>query len=469
MSVQVDKAGRRVERGAPEEQEITTRMGRGRRLGRYLLLELIRRGKRTELYRAERIGRDAPAATCAIKMVRAELDSSLDAARELSHEIQILSQLDHPNIVRMEDHGNVAGALYLALEYLDGRSVSKLLHTLSLASSWMPVDVAVHVASEVALALAHVHRSAVGTLAPMELVHRDLRPSHVMLLRSGGVKLIDFGASRGADSRAVRRRTHLDLQAGTISYLAPEQVLGQMVDRRADLFSLGVVLWEMLAQRRLFAQSTAEAIASAITEGPITPLSALRSDIPAALELVLQRALERDPQRRYQTAEEMAADLGRLTPGRELMTKGVSVLVEATIHTEESGLLDLAPPPPAQIAVPPPPPPPRRPPPLPPVRSRTATPAAEKTAVSWRPMRSVLDGLRADRSRLRLVQAAALAVLSFAAGALWQRERIEAVQARQQSRPSPGAQATGRTTVEPLTRAPAPPKRAPRRRTSRAR
>jgi serine/threonine-protein kinase len=451
-------------------------MGRGRRLGRYLLLELIRRGRRTELYRAERMGSEPGTGTCAIKLVRAEMDSSLDAARELSHEIQILSQLDHPNVVRMEDHGNVAGALYLALEYLDGRSVSKLLHTLSLASSWMPVDVAVHVASEVALALAHVHRAAVGSVGPTELVHRDVRPSHVMLLRSGGVKLIDFGASRGADSRATRRRTHLDLQQGTISYLAPEQVLGQMVDRRADLFSLGVVLWEMLAQRRLFAQATPEAIASAIVEAPITPLSALRSDIPAALETIVRRALERDPQRRYQTAEEMAADLARLTPGRELMTKGVSVLVEATIHTEESGLLDLSPQPPAPRAAPAEGPTqvarghrnrPVAPPP--PVRAdRRTSSVTEKTAVSWRPMRGMLDNLRADRSRLRLLRSGALAILAFAAGAFWQRARTEARASRQQPRAVAPSVPPARATVEPIARPPTPATRSSssRRRTS---
>ena len=457
----MDKVGSSAERGTRppgSEQEVTTRLGRGRRLGRYRLLELIRRGKRTELYRAEAAGRDGLPALFAVKITRAELDASLDAARELSNEIQILSQLDHPNVVRLEDHGNVAGAIFLALEYLEGRSVSQLLHALAAARSWMPADVAAHVACEMALALAHVHQAAIGSVAPTELVHRDVRPGHLMLLRTGTVKLIDFGAARCADRRAGRRITDLDLQQGTLAYLAPEQVLGQPVDRRADLFSLGVVLWEMLAQRRLFLRETAQETASAIVDSPIPPLSTLRSDIPQALETSVARALARDPLQRYQTAEDMAADLGRCTPGRELMTRGVSVLVEATMDSVDSGLLPLpSRPAPAVARVKLPPPAQRRPPPPP-------TSLAERTAVSWRPLRGVLDNLRVERKRARLLRTVALALLGFASGALWQRGRTEEAEARRAARAMAANKAPVGVMIEPINKPPETPRAPPRRR-----
>jgi eukaryotic-like serine/threonine-protein kinase len=437
----VDKAGSRADRGTEpprDEEEVTQRVGRGRRLGRYRLLQLIRRGRRTELYRAERSLEGAAPVLCAVKIPRPDLAPSLDAARELSHEIQILSELDHPNVVRLEDHGQVAGSIFLTLEYLDGRSVSRLLHALSQMSSWMPTDIAAHVGAEIALALAHVHHATIGSLGPTELVHRDVRPGHVMLLRTGSVKLIDFGAARSADRRLGRRRTQLDLGPDTASYLAPEQVLGHPVDRRADLFSLGVVLWEMLAQRRLFRQQTDQDTAAAVVGAPIPPLSALRSDIPAALGAAVQRALERDPERRFQTAEEMAAALGRCTPGREMMARGVSLLVEATMDVGVSG---------------PQPQPARATPARPPTPAPPPAPAAERTAVG-RPGRlgRLLERMPDERSRVRLVQAAALALLGFATGALWQRRRLERAEARQAAEAARAPVRPPPATIEPLTR-----------------
>ncbi len=420
------------------------RLGRGRLLGRYRLLQLIRRGRRTELYRAERSTDKGAPVPCAVKIPRGEGEAALEAARELSHEIEVLSQLDHPNIVRLEDHGNVAGSIFLALELLEGRSVSQLLTALSLTGGWMPTDVAAHVAAEIALALAHVHRATLGSTSPSELVHRDVRPGHVMLLRSGAVKLVDFGAARAADRRLGRRRTQLDLEAGTAAYLAPEQVAGHPVDRRADLFSLGVALWEMLAQRRLFRRESDQETATAVLEGPIPPLASLRSDIPAALEAAVRRALDRDPQRRFQTAEEMAAELGRCTPGRELMARGVALLVEATMDVAVSGsspLPERADPERPRGAAPPP----RR-------ASLPPAPPAEKTAaVRWRRW-SIFDGPPIDRSRLRFVQAGVLAALGFASGAIWQRRRLE----RALLRPGPPPPPPARAVVERI-EAPAPP------------
>jgi eukaryotic-like serine/threonine-protein kinase len=438
----VDKAGSwagKEGRPAGSEDEITLRVGRGRLLGRYRLLQLIRRGRRTELYRAERSGEGTAPAPCAVKIPRAGLETSLDVARELSHEIQILSQLDHPNVVGLEDHGNVAGSIFLTLEFLEGRSVSQLLHALSLTGGWMPADVAAHVAAEIALALHHVHEASIGSRGPSELVHRDVRPGHVILLRSGAIKLIDFGAARSADRRLGRRRTELDLQGGAASYLAPEQVQGHPVDRRADLFSLGVVLWEMLAQRRLFRRDTDQDTASAVMEGPIPTLASLRSDIPAALEVAVRRALERDPQRRYQTAQEMASDLARCTPGREPMARGVAVLVEATMDVGLSGSSPLSRPEQerARAAGP---------------SRRSAVPsasAAEKTAMVRRGPWDVLDRLRLHPSRMKIVRTGVLALLGFAAGALWQKHRQEPPRIEQVA-PAALALPPPRAVVEPI-------------------
>jgi eukaryotic-like serine/threonine-protein kinase len=461
MNGKVDKAGSSAERGAPllgSEQEVTTRLGRGRRLGRYQLLELIRRGKRTELYRAEATGREEVPTLYAVKITRAELDSSPDAARDLSCETHLLSQLDHPNVVRLEDHGNVAGAIYIALEYLDGRSLSQLLQALSAARSWMPADVATHVAREMALGLAHVHGVSIGSIAPAELVHRDVRPGHVMLLRTGAVKLIDFSAARCADRRAGRQMTELDLRERTVAYLSPEQLRGQVVDRRADLFSLGVILWEMLAQRRLFARETPQEAASAVVLAAIPALETLRSDLSPRLTSVVAKALARDPRQRYQSAEEMAADLGRCMPARELLTRGVAVLVEAIMDRGDSGLLPV--PPRAAPAVAPSsffPPGTTRPQPLPPIRP------VERTDVSWlrgHPVRAVLD--RLPMNGKRLLRAGALTLLGFAAGALWQRGRSDDAEARR----APSAVVTTRSpglTFEPIRHRLIPSRKVPSR------
>ena len=235
--------------------------------------------------------------------------------------------------------------------------------------------------------------------------------------------------------------------------------MGQPVDRRADLFSLGVVLWEVLAQRRLFRKESDQETAAAVVEGPIPPLSSLRSDISPALEAAVQRALERDPQRRFQTAEEMAAELARCTPGREAMTRNLSVLVEATMDLARSGFSAL-PARPAESSqpsirtapAPPAPPPSHRSGAMPPI------PAAEKTAMVGLRRWGVLDRLTVNRSRMRLVQAGVLALLGFAAGALWQRTRAPRAPIPTTARAvitRPPLPPLG-TTIEPLTRPPGP-------------
>jgi serine/threonine-protein kinase len=354
--------------------------------GPYELVELIGRSATAELFRARRRGAPAFAPPWVVKRLRSEVAASPDLIQMLEDEARILALLRHPNIVRLHEHGSVDGTAYLALEHLEGHSLSVTLRRLDTLGRWPHVVVAAHIAHQVAEALAYAHGATDQHGRPLGVVHRDVSPGNIMLLRSGAVKLVDFGIAKAA--RHVRQTwTEVDIVKGTAAYMAPEQVSGggSLIDHRADLFSLGIVLWEMLAGQPLFRGPSPIETAALVRVGPVPRLSAIRADVPVLLEAIAMRALERDPGRRYQTAADLAADLGawlkKHPAGTHSMATQVAALVAETAEDRPRA--------PTQAA-PPPPPPSRRtllPPP----------PAARESVASSAPPNPDLIDTRVDR------------------------------------------------------------------------
>ena len=207
-------------------------------------------------------------ATCVVKTIRGELAQSPEFARMFADEIQVMRLLQHPNIVRTYDHGLAAGTLYLAMELLDGLSLSRLVRTLAHAGQRLPVPLAAYIGAEIAEALAYAHAVRDEHGRCLGLVHRDVSPGNVMLLRDGQVKLVDFGIAKMSATVSARARRAAgappapDVVKGKPNYMAPEQLLGRPLDGRADLFSLGVVLWELLTWRPLFNRPTTQELAA---------------------------------------------------------------------------------------------------------------------------------------------------------------------------------------------------------------
>jgi serine/threonine protein kinase len=279
------------------------------RIGRYEVVERIGVGGMAEAFRARAHGPGGYQRELIIKRILPHLADSEDFVRGFIDEAKILGMLNHPNIVGVYDFGvDQDGRHYLALEYLDGAPLVDILVRLSEEETMMPLGVAAYIAREVCLGLSAAHTMTDLDGNRMNIVHRDVTPSNIMTTRSGAVKLLDFGVARIGMNGQISQHGYIKGKAG---YLAPEQVRGEPIDDRVDLFALGVVLYEMLCLEHLFHvddQSMASAIYR-ILEMPIPRPSSVRKEIPPALENVVMKALCRDRDQRYGSAAEMARDL----------------------------------------------------------------------------------------------------------------------------------------------------------------
>ena len=214
-------------------------------------------------------------------------------------EAQSAAGLSHPNIVSIFDRGYAEGTYYIAMEYLDGRTLKELL----VRNGPTPIPIAIDYARQILSALAFAHRNGI--------VHRDIKPHNIIVGSDGRLKVTDFGIARSGTSQM----TEAGSIVGTAQYLSPEQARGAAVDPRSDLYSLGIVLYEMLTGKVPFTGETPVEIAMKHLSQVPEPPSALRKDVPHDLDAVVMRALAKDPEQRYGSAEEMDADLARVARG----------------------------------------------------------------------------------------------------------------------------------------------------------
>jgi serine/threonine-protein kinase len=229
--------------------------------------------------------------------------------------------LHHPNVVQAYDVGESDGALFLVLEYVDGPSLGRLMRALRNAARPLPVPFAAHFAREVCRALDYVHRLRDSDGEPMNVIHRDVTPSNIVLTSTGSLKLLDFGIAK-YDSSEVQTR-HRTIK-GKPAYVAPEAIEGHPFDARVDLFSVGVVLHEMLTLSPLFGADHDLAILHKVLEMQIRRPSETNRDVPPELDAIVMKALQRDPALRYASAAEMVRDLDGFVVGTHLHVDDVS-------------------------------------------------------------------------------------------------------------------------------------------------
>jgi serine/threonine protein kinase len=293
-------------------------------LGRYQLGELLGAGGMAEVFKAHHATPRGLQRTVVIKRILPHLSRDPKFVQMFVSEAQILGLLHHPNVIRAYDFGESEGTLFMVLEYVDGPSLHDALVTLRAQAQRMPLLAAAHFALEVARALAHVHNLAGGDGESLNVIHRDVTPSNIILTNDGGIKLLDFGVAKYRDSQ-------VQTVAGTIkgkpAYLAPESLEGKAIDSRVDIFSLGAVLHEMLTLTSLFESDSLVLTFRKILELPIEPPSAIRPSVPPELDAIVMKALARDPGQRYQTAGEMADDLARFVKGDGLRKDRIATFV----------------------------------------------------------------------------------------------------------------------------------------------
>jgi non-specific serine/threonine protein kinase len=283
----------------------------GRTLSHYKITDKLGAGGMGEVYRAtdNKLGREV-----AIKVLPDDFASDPDRLARFEREARTVAGLNHPNIVVLHSIEDEDGIRFLTMELVEGQSLDR-----HVASGGQPVARVVELGIALADALAAAHEKGV--------VHRDLKPANVMLTRKGRVKVLDFGLAKhetvepgSEDPLAATLATPLSaagLVVGTVPYMAPEQVRGEAVDSRTDVFALGIMLYELATGRRPFEGTTAGVISSAILRDAPPALAKVRADVPADLDSIVARCLEKEPNARYQTALELSNALRHVRQARE--------------------------------------------------------------------------------------------------------------------------------------------------------
>jgi serine/threonine protein kinase len=265
-----------------------------KKIGRYKILDELGRGAMGVVYRAQDPALDR---VVALKTILLTEDSGArrDYQKRFALEARAAGKLTHPNIITTYEYGQEGDLAYLAMELLEG---TELRERLAEAEGALPVAEALNIAIQVADGLGFAHERGV--------VHRDIKPANIMLLERGDVKIMDFGIAR---MRSADQMTTTGIIVGTPRFMSPEQVSGQPVDQRSDLFSLGTVFYEMLTGVQLFAADDTPQIAHKICTLDPQPPSYVNPEVTSMLDFVMARVLKRDPAVRYQDAYELAADL----------------------------------------------------------------------------------------------------------------------------------------------------------------
>jgi serine/threonine protein kinase len=290
----------------------------GKQVGRYHIVRHLASGGMAELYIARQEAMGGFEKEIVVKILQPRYAQNPRVVQMFLDEARLAAKLNHQSIVHVydvaEEATSAGGLKYIAMEYIRGETLTEIVKHGLAAGKYLPLEHAVHVVRQTAAGLAYAHswREPDGHL--LRIVHRDVSPTNILVTMEGQVKIVDFGIARA--------QAELRDEGGVVgkaSYMSPEQVKGEGVDYRSDIFSLGIILYELTMGQRLF-RGPADAVMKRIVEEKVAPPTAVRRDFPAALELIVMRALEKRPDDRYQSAEEMRVDLEEFLADEGLRT-----------------------------------------------------------------------------------------------------------------------------------------------------
>jgi serine/threonine protein kinase len=303
--------------------------------GRYRLLGLLGQGGMGRLYIAERRGVQGFVKIVALKRILPHLADSAQLRDMFLNEARIAARLEHPNIVATYELGEVEGKYFISMEYLPGEDLSGVIGRCG-GGLAIPIEIAAGLAQQVGKGLDYAHDARDGQGRLLGLVHRDVNPRNIFVTYHGGVKLLDFGMVRNPRGP----KSVPGVFKGNYGYCAPEQLDGGRIDRRTDVFCLGIVLWECLTGARLFDVGTDVATIDAVRSRRIERPGVLRPEVPRPLEEIVLRALAREPAQRYQSAHEMSEELDRFLLARNSRptTTSVGQWMEALFGSERAAL-----------------------------------------------------------------------------------------------------------------------------------
>ena len=268
-----------------------------RQVGRYQITERIGRGGMASVYRAHDPGIDR---TIAIKFLHAAYCEEEEYRARFLREARAAGMLSHPNIVTVHDVGEIEGRPYMAMELIEGEPMNELMAR----SGPMPIRDTLVIVLQLAKALDYAHAKGI--------VHRDIKPSNIMVLKgTSTVKVTDFGIAHVTTGASSTHQTRVGDVLGTPQYMSPEQTKGSKVDGRSDLFSVGIILYQMLSGAAPFQGDSIVALAMKIATEEPTPIEKLRTDLPLGVRRIVERCLAKQPERRFQTGQELAAEISK--------------------------------------------------------------------------------------------------------------------------------------------------------------
>lgn len=276
--------------------------------GKYRLIRKIAVGGMAEVYLAKSFGQFGFEKPVVIKVMLPKLTIDAEFVEMFVREALMAADFRHPRLCQVYDVGEAAGLYYICMEFVDGVDLTRIVRQANKSRSPLPRRIALKIARDLTTGLQYVHTAKSASGSPLNIVHRDVTPQNIMVGFDGHVKLVDFGVAQTSLAEELKRAA----LKGKGPYMAPEQWRGQNVDGRADIFALGIVLYELTVGKRLFKRGNPDRVRRAILSGEITPPLLERSDYPPVLEGVVLKALALDPDKRYQTAAKLGEDLTEL-------------------------------------------------------------------------------------------------------------------------------------------------------------
>jgi len=295
---------------------VTTAIAPKTQLGRYQLVRHLASGGMADLWLARATGIEGFERHVAVKRIRKEQASDQRFVQMFLDEARLAASLHHNNIATVHDIGQEQGEYFFAMEWVHGEDLRKILTLANAREQYLPIEhvMTIVLAATAALHYAHDHKS--------QIVHRDVSPANIIVGYDGNVKVVDFGIAKAAHRT---KETQSGVMKGKVAYMSPEQCVGQPVDRRSDIFALGIVLYELVTVRRLFKADNDFLTMSAIIHGAIPPPSTLRPELPRALEAIIMKALAPEGADRFQTADEMRTALEQFCVANQIRTSSTAL------------------------------------------------------------------------------------------------------------------------------------------------
>jgi len=287
-----------------------------RRIGRYELGPRLAAGGMAELYVARATGVHGFQKYVALKRILPRFTDEREFVEMFLDEARLAAQLDHPNVVHVHDIGEDDDGPFFTMDYIHGQNLLAIIRRQRTRGSFLPWDAFIALGSAAAAGLHHAHERRGFDGKPLGIIHRDVSPTNVIVTYEGAVKIVDFGIAKASTSR---HSTRPSVRKGKMAYMSPEQCKGEALDRRSDVFALGVVLYELCTLARAFHAEGEFAVMNQIVNHDLPPASSRRADVPAELDRILARALHRDPDLRYGSARELQRELDEFAVDQGLL------------------------------------------------------------------------------------------------------------------------------------------------------